>query len=242
MRGPHLKEATLDLSFYRDWVSRRKKEREKDVKKPTFFVTISREFGCEGYEFALKLVEKLNERHDGQWNLFTRKMIEEIASGEDILPEMVHEISEKRWSFKDWFVDALVPTYLQSPSSHVFKKMRNLILNLADKGNCVILGGGSQIVTHRLDPKKFFGVHIRVVASHEWRLKRIGEIDKLTRDAAEHTMRARQDSRDKFILDFTGLNAGDPSMYSLIFNNARNDAELMANTVVEYLRLNGAFD
>lgn len=242
MRGSDEKEATLGLSYYRDWVAKREKVIEKDKKKAVNFITISREFGCEGFELAEKLVEKINAIKGAQWNLFTRKMIEEACATGPLEAQDIHAISEKRWTFKDWFVDALVPRYLQSGSSVVFLRMRNMILNLVDKGNCVILGGGSQILTQNLDPKKFHGLHIRIVASYNWRLNRIESLYSLQREEAENMLRARQDARDKFIADFTSLNAADVSLYHIIFNNARNTPEMMADVILEYMKVTNALE
>ena len=242
MRASHEKEAVLDLTYYRDWVAKREKARESDKTKRTFFVTISREFGCEGYEVATGLVERLNSRSERGWSLFTHMNLEEMAGSDEMDTNMVHEVSEKRWSFQDWFADSLVPKYLQSPSSKVFEKMRNLALNLADKGNCVFLGGGAQVITHRLDPKKFLGVHIRIAASYPWRLCQVEEMYKMSRGEAENHLKDHQDSRDKFIADFTGLNAADPALYHLTFNNAKNDPELMVDMIEKYLEELGVFD
>lgn len=242
MRGSDEKEARIDLSYYRDWVSKREKVIEKDKKKTVNFITISREFGCEGFELAEKLVEKINAAKGTPWTLFTRKMIEEACATGAMEAQDIHAISEKRWTFKDWFVDALVPKYLQSGSSVVFQRMRNMILNLVDKGNCVILGGGSQILTQNLDPKKFHGLHIRIVASYSWRLNRIENIYNLQREEAENMLRARQDARDKFIADFTSLNAADDSLYHIVFNNARNTPEMMADVILEYMKITNALE
>jgi len=242
MSGAHIRDTVIDLNFYRDWLAKRKKDRDQERKKPTCFITISREFGCEGYELSQLLVKKLSEPSGSDWNLFTRREIEEFAASDEMDREMVHEISERRWSFKDWFVDALVPDYLLSHSSVVFVRMKNFILNLADRGNCVILGAGSQIVTHRLDPKKFMGIHVRIVASYPWRLKRIEKLYGLSREESEATLKKRQDSRDKFIEDFSGMNAADLSLYHIAFNNANSTAEVMADTIISYMKSAGAID
>ena len=47
----------------------------------------------------------------------------------------------------------------------------------------------------------------------------------MNRSEAENLLRGHQDSRDKFIADFTGLNAADPALYHLTFNNAKNGPE-----------------
>ena len=241
MKASHFPEEVIDLNFYRDWIARRKKERDFDKKKRTVFITISRDYGCQGWELALALMDQLNKRSPAGWSLFSRKMIEQIVSDEQLDPEMVHEISEKKWSYKDWFVDSLVPAYLQSDSSHVFRKMRNFILNLADKGHCVVLGAGAQVITHRLDPEKFFGVHIRVTAPEIWKIRRIEEVFKLNRGEAEKKLQDHQDTRDKFIADFTGYDSADPALYTMVFNNARCNPDVMAEMICHYLASQGAF-
>ncbi|MBF0169922.1 MAG: cytidylate kinase-like family protein [Nitrospinae bacterium] len=235
------KERSIDLSFYRDWVSKREQARQADAKKATHFVTISREFGCLGYDVATGLIARIEKETGEKWSLFTRKMLEEMAASAEFDKDNVHEIAETRWSFKDWFVDALVPSYLKSQQTKVFERMRNIILNLADKGHCVILGGGSQIITHKLDPKKFEGLHFRVTASYEWRLHRMIELNKCDRSEAESLIRGNQANRDQFIRDFTGLSASDPFLYHVIFNNGKNDTEMMVDIAYHYLAKKGAF-
>jgi len=242
MTDPLVKEVTLDLSFYRDWIVRREKALERDRRKPTFFVTISREFGCEGYDLATTLTEKINKKARSPWPLFTRSMIDEMIAKGDVLPGMIKSVSEKRWSFKDWFIDALVPDYLQSHSSQVYEGTRNLIFNFIERGNCVILGSGSQTISSGLDPGKFSGVHVRLTAPYNWRLARIERMYKCSRDKAEKTIRDRQGLRDKFISDFTGVDAADLSLYNIVFNNAKNRPDHMADMIVEDLRLKGAFE
>lgn len=243
MKESHFKEAVLDFNFYRNWVAGRKQELEKDKTQKTFFVTVSREFGCEGYDLATRLVEKINEQTKSPWSIFTHKTIEDIIAGDtDEAAEMVREVSETRWSFKDWFIDALVPKYLQSQSTKVFEGMRNLILNFADKGHCVILGAGAQAITHNLDPNKFTGIHVRIVAPESWRLRRLKQIHALSREEAEKELKEKENARNNFIQDFTGMDAHDVGLYNITFNNARNSVDMMADTVLEYLRKSGAFD
>jgi cytidylate kinase len=242
MRDPHAKDASLDLSFYRDWVAKREEARTKHKDRATSFATISREFGCLGFDVATSLIDKIEERTGARWSLFTRSIIEDMAASPEFDSEDIHEVSERRWSFKDWFVDALVPNYMRSQSTQVYERMRNIILNMADKGHCVILGAGSQIITHRLDPKKFDGVHIRVAATYDWRVHRLEGLYNVDRNEAENLVRARQSSRDRFIADFTSMDAADPSLYHLQFNNAKNDTETMAEIIYRYLELRGAFE
>lgn len=233
----------LDLSFYRDWLARREEELRKNAARPVHFVTISREYGCEGYQLAVTLTEKLNARKGAApWTMFTHDMIDEMLANENISKEMINHIAQGRWKFRDWFIDALVPKYLQSQSSQVFERMRDLVLNLVSRGNCVIVGTAGQILSGSLDPRKFRAAHVRVIAPQRWRVARLRRLYNLTEAEAEHTILSKQGLRDRFIADFTGMNANNPDLYHMIFNNARMPVDTMAGLVNEALRLNGAFE
>jgi hypothetical protein len=242
MKPTHVRETVLDLSYYRDWVAKREADRQKDAQKRTYFISLSREYGCQGYDVATALLDKLNAREDtGGWSLFTHQNLEEMAGSPELGAEMIHDVMEHRWSFQDWFVDSLVPKYMQSYSSKTFERMRNLTLNLADKGNVIFLGGGAQVITHRLDPKKFCGLHFRIIASDPWRIHQVEEIFDLPRDKAEGQIDELQDARNKFIKDFTGFDVNDPALYHVWFNNAKNNPEEMSEMIIRYLGLQGAF-
>ncbi|MBI4829208.1 MAG: cytidylate kinase-like family protein [Nitrospinae bacterium] len=229
---------TLDLEGYRRWIAGH--NAGPGGPEHSLFITISRQFGCEGYEIARRLVELINQRAPSPWRVFTRPMIEQMASGEHLAVDRVREVSGGRRGLRERFLDTLAPRALQSPSSQVFARIRDIILDLVERGDCVLLGGGAQIITHRLDPRRFTGLHARVVAGRAWRVERIQALYGLSGAEAEETLEARQGARDAFIADFTGLSADDPELYDVIFNNARNTAATMADVLMVYAEKMGA--
>jgi hypothetical protein len=134
----------------------------------------------------------------------------------------------------NWFIDGLVPDYLQSVQSQVFTRLRTLILNLAEKGNCIIVGGGAQIITGDLDPSKFTGVHARLFASYPFRLKTMMDKLHLSQNEGEKFLKDHQDARSKFVEDFTGQSSADQKHYNLLLNNEKSDPSLMAKTIYSY--------
>lgn len=239
----NVKKTVHDLNFYRDWIAKRENALDRVNKlRTTYFITLSREFGCEGAEVADAIIERMNKISSTPWEFFDRTIIDNMISSDEFPPELVTQISESRWSIKDWFIDSIVPKYLQSPSSRIFQRMENLILNMVDKGNCVFLGCGAQILTQRLDPKKHFGIHVRLVAPISFRIEKLMRKYNISRDEAENMIKTRQVSRDKFISDLTGMEATDPLLYDMIFNNARLRPELIATLVEEHFRETGVFD
>jgi cytidylate kinase len=229
----------LNAAAYRLWLEDRAKEEKKRQK--SHFVTISREYGCYGFDVATKLCDQFNARHGTKWMVFTHNILEKLAEDEELAADLIHKVVETRYTFMNWFIDGLVPDYLQSVQSQVFTRIRTLILNLAERGNCIIVGGGSQIITGKLDPSKFTAVHARLYASFPFRVKAMMDKHRLSQADAEKQIWEHQDARNKFVEDFTGQSVTDPLHYNLILNNAKSDASLMAKTVYSYAEHSGFF-
>lgn len=229
----------LNAAAYRLWLEDRAKEEKKRQK--SHFVTISREFGCDGFAAATKLCDLFNARHGAKWMVFTHQILEKMAEDEELAADLIHKVVETRYTFMNWFIDGLVPDYLQSTQSHVFTRIRTLILNLAERGNCIMVGGGSQIITGRLDPAKFTAVHTRLYASFPFRVKSVMDKFHLSQVDAKKHLWEHQETRNKFVEDFTGQLVTNLLHYNLILNNNKSDASLMAKTIYSYAEHSGFF-
>lgn len=240
MTNQKTKEPVFNVDAYRLWLEDRAKV--ASTLKTSHFITISREYGCDAYPLAGKLQELINSKHPtNKWLVFTSQIIEKLAQDEKLGADLISSVSEKRYSFMNWFIDGLVPDYLQSVQSQVFERMRTLILNLSEKGNVIIIGAGSQIVTNELDPSKFAGTHVRLYASYPWRLKSIMEKFHKEREAAEEQLKTKQNARNKFVEDFTGKSSADPLLYHMMINNDKNTPDMMAAAVFHYCESRGFF-
>lgn len=224
----------LDINYYIDWLAKRKEARAKAKDRPVF-ITISREFGCEGFEIVEHLINRINESATTPWRHFTRRMIDEALTDSKLSAEKISSLSEQRISYKDWFIDALAPDALRSPSSKLFAGMSQMILKLVDSGNVVILGSGAQLITRSLKPDKFHGLHFRVVADFAWRAKRMAAAYGMTTKEAEKYVRAREGRRERFVADFTGSSASDLRLYDFVLNNAKINAAQSAELIFAYL-------
>ncbi len=228
----------LDVKKYNSWLEERNKVAGTASKN--YFVTISREYGCGGYSVAQKLNELLDEKRKGSWFTFTHPIMEQMVGDEKLSAPLIQSESEKRYSFVNWFIDGLVPDYLRSNQSQAFERMKTIILNLAGRGNCIIIGGGASIITRELAPAKFVGLHIRMIGSYTVRVQNIMRKYNLDRGQAERIVDTKQYARARFVEDFTGIKAADPTLYHLTFNNDLNNAELIAKTALFYLEMRGA--
>lgn len=234
------KEPVFDNKRYGAWLEERAAAVETMNK--SLFITISREFGCDAYPAAESLSELLTAKRKGSWFVFSHPILEKLVGDEKLGAPLMHQVSEKRYTFVNWFLDGLVPEYLQSPQSQAFERMRTGILNLAEKGNCIIVGAGAQIITRELDPSKFLGIHIRLVGSFSARVMSVMQKFDMDRGDAEKLIEKKQFARDRFVEDFTGRSVTDSTLYHLTINNDLSDTSIIAKTIQTFLEHKGAFD
>lgn len=211
--------------------------------KRSVFATISREFGCDGFLTGSILSDIIKSKYpNAPWEVYTHPVMESMVGDEKLGAKVIDKVSEERYTFASWFLDGIVPENLASPQSQAFHRMQNLILNLAQKGNCILMGGGSQIITNRLSPKKFAGFHFRIVAPYEFRVKSVMNRFSMEQGEAENFLDRKQSARDKFVEDFTGRSPMEDSLYHLTMNNSLMGPKVMAEMMFGYLDLRGAFD
>ena len=79
-----------------------------EKKEPGPFVTISRQYGCDGYELGDLLVKKLNDREgDGKWRAFKKELLKQLAADAGLAEEVVEkERLSKRTS--SWSTRAII--------------------------------------------------------------------------------------------------------------------------------------
>jgi hypothetical protein len=79
------------------------------------------------------------------------------------------------------------------------------------------------------------GVHIRLVASPETRMKRMMEVTEKDESSTEKIMRQQDRDRARLIHDFFGKDINDPILYDAILNTDRFTVEEMADIVIEMM-------
>ena len=134
-------------------------------------ITISREFGAGGRTIGHIVADKLGiPFYDG-------KLVEDIAKESGFAPKFVEEHSEHSPSgsvFSYAFAPQGVPGIMNglSTADYLWNAQCNVILQLADKGPCVIVGRNADyILKDRAD-----ALHIYVSADQEFREKHIVEL------------------------------------------------------------------
>jgi cytidylate kinase len=192
-------------------------------------ITVSREFGCEAYPMA-ECLKGIMEKKSGQvWHIMDRALLEEVAKHHNLSNEILQSLGNKKSRIFDEILAAFEPNW-KSDKDH-FRMLCKHIFSLGEKGNSIIIGRGSSIVTQQLENC----YHFRMYASDQFKVASIAKRLKVAKDEAEGIVEKNQKQRNAFIRDYFNLDPHDLRFYNLVFNNDKNSSEKIAQSIAEYV-------
>ena len=193
-------------------------------------ITIEREYGCGGGEIAQRVANRLG------WKLWDQRLTEEIARLANC-PKAVVEAREER---KDPLYYRLFKSFLRGSfegslnapklnlvdSETILKMTRRVVEHAAEKGNCVIVGRGSQqFLKTRPDTLRVFLYAPR--ADKVRRLLARGKSEKEAEELVDVVDRERAD----FIQKYFNAEWPDRMVYHTMMNTTIGD-ECVANMIL----------
>jgi len=204
-----------------------------DLAKPAPCFTLSREFGCQAYPVAVKLIKRLNARTAGDpWIVVDRQIIDKVAKLSGYTVAQIEKSQDTPTSLK-----AILSMFLDSSraeETEVFAHMRSVIRSFAMRGNCVLIGRGGALTVQDLPNC----INVRLVAPLQFRIQKIMESHSFSKPEAGEYIALHQKQRDDFIHRFAnGGNVTDPVLYHLVLNNAHLGVADIAELIDEYLLL-----
>ena len=191
------------------------------------FVTISRQYGCEGFKLANLLAKRLNLAFPEPipWTVMGKEVDEEIAEKKGDAAKFVDALNTSRRGFIRQTVESLLggrPTEYQA-----YETLAEALTALAGAGRVIILGCGGGIACGGVEA----GLHVRLIAPLSWRAKKIAAERNVGPLEAEAIAAREERQREAFVRDFTGEDVSDPLRYDVVFNNAQVEIETVAETV-----------
>ncbi len=187
---------------------------QKEEKKGIHpFVTISREYGCGGYETAVELSLILSAKGK-KWIAFDRKVIESIMQDMGVSRKLAETLTTQTQSQMATFFNSIFASY--PPQVAVHRKLAETIRTLTLNGYVIIVGRGSNIIARDL-PK---GFHVRLLAPMDWKIARIVKIMGKKPKEAEKIIQEKSAARENFYREFMKFDPSDPFHYDMIINNA----------------------
>ncbi len=206
-------------------IAHRQKTGAELPKRPA--VTISRQFGCEGYPLAERLKALFDERTGETWNIYDKALLEKVAQDKNLSMEVLSHLGDASKRLDT--ISFLFPGF--TSHGEAFRHLPAYILEIAGRGNAIIVGRGGAVITNKL--ANCF--HFRLEADFEFRVGSIMRRMELDRKAAEKTVRENQKTREKFLSECLHVKLEDKSWYDCVFNNARHGVEEIAHSIVAYV-------
>lgn len=202
-------------------------------KKP--FLTISREYGAEGWTLGEKIEQMLNKEHsyDPPWLSYNKGIIEKLEKNENLSQKLVDSLERPA---QDAITDFFNSYFAEKPPRiAIFKKTARIIKTLASQGHVILVGRGGCFITNTM-PK---GFHVRCVANMEWKIKNISNQQNLSHDEAKKLIERMDHERDAFIKDYFFTDVSDSHYYDLVINTSKMSLEAAAELVIFGMKRKG---
>lgn len=188
-------------------------------------ITLSREFGCEGYALSSELAKRLSTE-TLPWMVYSRTMHDPHAPDKDPVHEL-NDILES--SGRDTITEMFEKFMVDKPTDmELYTSLVSNLKTLTRHGRAVILGGGGAILT-KGHPRAF---HVRLQASEEFRVNRIAEVTGLRLEEARVQVVEQESKRAAFIHKFTRHDVADSHLYDLILNNGTMTVPQMSDLIL----------
>lgn len=211
----------------------RNRSREEIVTEGYPFVTISREAGAGGHTLARDILRQMEVKYPGDlsegWEVFDHKLCMMIAQDAKLGVSFDSLLEEE---YRSEVSQVIYEMVAQKASRYqVYKRIFEIVRILGTLGKCVIVGRAGMCVTHDLP----LGVHVRLVASEETRVKRMMQMLECGEKEARRKVREQDRDRRRLLHDFFSRDINDPLLYDAVFNTEMMAVPEIAAVVVDMI-------
>lgn len=189
-------------------------------------ITISREFGSGGRYIGEKLASKLG------WKYYDKDIISELANQTGLAEEFIENASEL--SPKGIFGYSFVGRNMsgQSVEDMVYEAQRKVILDIAERDSCVIIGrNADHILKDRTDVLNVF-----IYGNMAEKTKRICELYHLSEEEAVKEMKNIDKRRAINYKFYTDKQWGMAKNYSISLNSSELGYEMCEKIIEELIK------
>ncbi len=194
-------------------------------------ITVSREFGSGGREIAKRLSDELGVAY------YDREIITEIAKKADLDENYVAHSLEKgiQPTFQIHFACAFSHISAPDPTVKLLAVQHNIINELAERGDCIIVGRAADVLLEKYDPFRIF-----VYADMETKIarcrKRAAESSRLTDKEIEKKIKQIDKGRASGYNMISSTDWGDKRGYDLCVNTTNINIKEITPFIADYAR------
>ena len=214
----------------------REKEDTDIVNRGYPFVTISRQAGAGGHVLARDILWEMenhaqtNELFQG-WDLFDQTVCALVMQDPEIKASFDSLVTEEYRSETQQILYDMMTGRSQQYAT--YKRIFEIVRILATLGKAIIIGRGGVCVTHKIP----HGIHIRLIASEETRIRTVMKEQNLDRATAKKFMNKRDHERERLIKDFFSRDINDPLLFDVTFNIDTQSTADIAALIVQMIKL-----
>ena len=201
-------------------------QRAEQERKAGYVVTISRGYGSQGKEVALRLADRLGITASD------REILEAVARRAAVDVDLVARLDEtvQHAGLKPW--KALFHVMPMNEQRY-YDILVTVIMNIARRGG-VIVGRAAHLI---LGPRRAF--RIRIAGSLEQCAQRVAERERLDPERARERVELVDREREGFVQQFFGVDCSDCNCYDLVLNSDRFDVGQMVELILRAMRVAG---
>ena len=189
-------------------------------------ITISREFGSGGHSIGEAVARKLGYR------FFDRELVNQVAERSGFSPEFIEESGEYASAKNSLlFAIATANQYTMNGISMLDKlyiEQTKIIEEIAQEGNCVIVGRCSDYILREYEDS----LHVFIHADMKSRAKRIVERFGEQERSAEKRLSEKDQKRKVYYKNYTGRSWGQAQNYDLCLNSGVLGSERCVELIV----------
>ena len=184
-------------------------------------VTVSREYGAGGSDFAVALGARLD------WRVLDRELVKRVAERLHLQAGTVQQRDEQA---PGWLARIASTLLVSPPESPVQVETNDLLMpdSIAQAAHAeiiaaaahppmIIVGHGAQIIFQ----KRPGTIHVRLIGTEESRIARVMARDRTTREVAAANERRINGQRQAYVQRYYHHYWADPLLFDIQFNTAR---------------------
>ncbi len=203
-------------------------------KEPGPYITISRQWGCDGYGLGQLLIDKLNERDDeNRWKLYYKELLKQLGEDTGLTEEILEKERLSKPSLLKDFLRGLKKNGIPD-GYEIRNNITMMVRTVAFDGHAVIIGQGGTAATADLAN----GLSVRVEAPRDWRVARICRRDKLEKSVALAKIEEIEKSRLHLRKIYEQQNSREPA-FNLVFDNATFSNDVIVEMIIKAMEEKG---
>lgn len=192
-------------------------------------ITISREFGSGGREVGKRLADELGMSY------YDKEIITEMSKETGMSEEYIKNISEKGiYPYAFQFARSFAMySGVQNNQTEILVAQQRVLKKVAEKGNCIIIGRGADVILKEYKPMKIFVYSDMESKMNHCKMKRKDE--ELSDKELENKILQIDKDRKKYHEIISNIKWGDKRNYHLCINTSGLEIKEIIPSLADYI-------